>query len=620
MTPAEPSRQTVSEAPGDDAPADFSRVLFGRTPAEDLDDLKPEDLARLADAAWHHVQSRAPGGHDLTITNPVLPGGADVTVIEAVNEDMPFLLNSTIAELARQGLEARLVAHPILGIERDDDGRLTRFEGDARDGGAPHESLIHLHVDRIDDDAELATLQAELDRTYDDIRAATRDFNAMRTRVADEIAELERTPGPVPEEEEQEAIAFLRWLIDGNFIFVGLRDYRDVENALSNTPDTAADTGLGILRDPEVRVLRRGSKLVAMTPEIRQFLKEPVSLIVTKTSLRSRVHRRAHLDYVGIKRFGRDGTVTGELRVVGLFTGSSYARPAETVPLLRRKLALVTRHAGFEPGSHSARALANILESYPRDELFQIDVDTLFQFSMQMLSIYERPRVRILARADRFDRFVSVLVYVPREKYDSDVRARIGERLAEAYDGRVSVFQPSFLEGVPLTRVHYIIGRYEGAMPKVDVAELERAVAAEVQTWADRLKDALVKEHGDRRPPSRAALCPRLHGRLSRSLHAGRSGRAYRAARNALGGTVVRDFVREDRGRDRQDFAQDILAQPFAATDGARADPVRHGLCRGGRTYLRHFGRAGPSDISARHDVDAHARRARSISTRAAMG
>ncbi len=532
MTPAEPSRQPAPDAKGESG---FTDVLFGHTPVEDIGDLTPADLAHLADLAWRHLQRRADGRHDLKIFNPVLPSGAEITVIEAVNDDMPFLLDSTIAELASQGIEAQLVAHPIIDVIRDDDGKLQ-----ALGAKGVAESLIHLHVERIDDDVELSAIEAELDRTYADIRAATKDFSAMCSRVADEIAELARNPAPVPAEDQREALDFLNWLIDGNFIFVGLRDYRDVENALANTPDTAADTGLGILRDPEVRVLRRGRSLVAMTPEIRQFLKEPVPLIVTKASLRSRVHRRTHLDYIGIKSFGRGGQVAGELRVVGLFAATAYSRPAETIPLIRRKLDLVTRHAGFERGSHSARSLANILETYPRDELFQIDVDTLFDFSMQMLAIYERPRVRALARLDRFDRFVSVLVYIPRDKYDSDVRARVGEKLAEVYQGRVSAFHPSFIEGVPLTRVHYIIGRYEGPTPKVDIAALEKLIAAEVQTWDDRLKDALVRHDG--------TVGRRLASRYAKSFTAG-----YREAFNA--DAAVAHIARIEKLSDESPFA-----------------------------------------------------------------
>ena len=179
--------------------------------------------------------------------------------------------------------------------------------------------------------------------------------------------------------------------------------------------------------------------------------------------------------------------------MVGLFASTAYTRPVDTIPLLRRKLEFVFREGRFDPQSHSGRALDEIIEGYPRDELFQIDAETLFGFAVEILSIYDRPRVRVLARPDRFDRFVSVLVFVPREKYNSDVRARIGARLAEAYQGRVSAFQPAFLEGVPLTRVHFIIGRDEGPTPHVDVAALEREVAGEVLTWDDRLRTALLQ-------------------------------------------------------------------------------------------------------------------------------
>ncbi len=487
MTPADSSRQASDLSEN----AAFRDLLFGHTPTQDFGELTPEDLDALAAQAWEHLQTRAPGRHSLRVFNPDLPSGAAITVIESINDDMPFLLDSTIAELSAEGREARLVAHPIFNIARAGDGTLCAV-GDA---GNIRESLIHLHIERVEDD-ERAAILAELDGAYADIRAATADFETMRARVADEIARMETHAAPIPPEDEREAIAFLRWLIDGNFIFAGLRDCTDVEAALSDSADITADIGLGILRDPDVRVLRRGRNLVTMTPEIRQFLKEPVPLIVTKASLRSRIHRRAHLDYVGVKRFDRDGKVRGELRIVGLFAASAYSRPAETIPLIRRKIDLVTRHAGFDPGSHSARALANIVQTYPRDELFQIDVDTLFDFSMQTIGIYERPRARVLARPDRFDRFVSALVFVPRDKYDSDVRARIGQKLAEAYDGRVSTFQPTFIEGVPLTRVHYIIGRYEGPTPRVDIAALETSVAGEVQTWADRLRTALAAELG----------------------------------------------------------------------------------------------------------------------------
>src|SRR6185369_10831900 len=194
------------------------------------------------------------------------------------------------------------------------------------------------------------------------------------------------------------------------------------------------------------------------TPEIMAFLKEPRPLIVAKANIHSRVHRRAYLDYIGVKRFDSSGNLIGEHRIIGLFTSTAYTRSAHSIPYLRRKIAAVEARAGFDPGSHSGKALANVLEHYPRDELFQIDEDTLYSFATAILQLDERPRVRVLARHDRFDRFVSVLIYVPRERYNSQVRSGIGAYLAKAYRGEVAAFYPFFPEG-PLTRVHFIIRR-----------------------------------------------------------------------------------------------------------------------------------------------------------------
>ena len=207
------------------------------------------------------------------------------------------------------------------------------------------------------------------------------------------------------------------------------------------------------------------------------FLKEPRPLIIAKANIHARVHRRVYLDYIGVKRFDAAGNLIGELRIVGLFTSTAYTRSAHSIPYLRRKIAAVEARAGFDPDSHSGKALANVLEHYPRDELFQIDEDTLYHFALAILQLDERPRVRVLARRDRFDRFVSVLVYVPRERYDSDIRAQHRRLSRRAFIGRVSAFYPFFPEG-PLVRVHFIIGRSGGAHARRSTrATLEREVA-----------------------------------------------------------------------------------------------------------------------------------------------
>ena len=349
---------------------------------------------------------------------------------------MPFLLDSTLAELVEQGYEPLLVAHPILAVERDAEGpaRPPRRRGDRRRAARlRRESFIHIHLERIDDAGARERLLAGLGRVYADVAVAVRDWVAMRSRVRHLIETYRIDPPPLDPGEVKEALAFLDWMVADNFTFLGVREYRFVEGQAA---DTVEGSGLGLLRDPSVRVLRRGGELVVMTPEIRAFLERPQALIISKANVKSRVHRRAHLDYVGVKLFSGEGRLEGELRLVGLFTASAYTSTTGEVPYLRRKVADVVARAGFDPASHAGRALLNVLESYPRDELFQISGDDLYRFVLEIMNLGERPRIRALPRVDEFDRFVSVLVFLPKDRYDTTARRRIGDFLAGIYGGR----------------------------------------------------------------------------------------------------------------------------------------------------------------------------------------
>ncbi len=401
--------------------------------------------------------------------------------------------NSVMGELAARGVEARLVVHPVFSLARDLSGRLTGFEGyKTPANGALRESFIHIHIDAAPDQFERAKLIAALHAVLADVRLGVQDWREMTARVREIAAELKSSPPPLPKEEIAEAVAFLDWLVNDNFTFLGLRSYAfsDKGDALEPVPET----GLGLLRPPDRRVLRSGTQLAVVTPEIRAFLMEPKLLIVTKSAARSRVHRRTHMDYIGVKRFAADGRLLGELRIVGLFTSTAYTRSTRGIPYLRRKVDAVIARAGFDPASHSGKALANVLDTYSRDELFQVDEDTLYQFAMLILQLDERPRIRVLSRYDRFDRFVSVLVFVPRDRYNSSVRTAIGEYLAEVYQGRLSAYYPFFPEG-PLVRVHFIVGRDTGNCPRPARAELEETIGAIIRTWTDGLVDALAVVH-----------------------------------------------------------------------------------------------------------------------------
>jgi glutamate dehydrogenase len=534
---------TEIEAASTDTPRDFVRDLFGRVPAEDLAAYSPATLADLAHRAFEHLKERPSPGADIQLLDLDIERHGrtrELTIVEVVNDNMPFLLDSTLAEIVDQGYEPVLVAHPILEVERDSSGHLVRLGGDATaqmQGSARRESFIHIHLDRIDDVEARRRLVEGLRQVYADVAVAVTDWARMRARIAEIVVEYRRSPPPLPADEVAEAIAFLDWLANDNFTFLGLREYR------LPAGDTAADpiegSGLGLLRDPSVKVLRRGRELVVMTPEVRAFLARPHALFITKANVKSRVHRRAHLDYIGIKNFDARGVLEGELRLVGLFTASAYTNTTAEVPYLRHKVAKLLARAGFDPASYAGRALRNVAESYPRDELFQVDDETLYRFALAILNLSERPRVRALARPDEFERFVSVLVFIPKDHYDSQIRRRVGDFLARVYGGRVSAAYPAYPEG-PLARTHFIIGRDGGPIPQIDEQTLERGIEAITRTWGDALRDELMSGIGGTR------------ARALAQTYAGAFTAAYREAfdvRHAIGDILILEQLSDARPR-----------------------------------------------------------------------
>src|SRR5246500_5434233 len=473
------------------SPRAFAELLFGYTNVEDLANYDASALAFLAEQAWEHVQRRTVGSADIRVINPRMPDGREISVLEILNDNMPFLFDSTMAELGEQGIEDTLVAHPIVAVERDEQGNLLRFYGEVLPQGASgeRESLIHLHIARLDADADRQKLVDGLTRTLNDVRACVAEWRTMRDRVEEAIKTFSSDPPPLPIDDVAEANQFLQWLCADNFTFLGVREYRFSPDSEASDDITTGE-GLGILRDPDTKVLRRGSEMVVMTPEIREFMHEPTVLIVIKANVSSRVHRRIRMDYVGIKLYAPTGRLEGELRLVGLFTSGAYTRSVRQIPYVRHKVSRVLQRAGFDPSGHSGKALMHILEEYPRDELFQVAVDTLYNFVIEVLILYERPRLRALARIDKFDRLVSILTFIPREKYDTDVRTRVGAFLSQVYEGRPAASYVSFPEGA-LARVHFITGRYEGKTPVVERATLEAGISAIAATWGDKLRTAL---------------------------------------------------------------------------------------------------------------------------------
>ncbi len=467
----------------------LARALLGSADDGALADRPTEELAAIIDRAMAFLQEKPPGMAKVAIK----PLDGDHAVIEILNRDMPFLMDSIAGELHARGLAIDLVLHPLIKSERTPDGRLVRVlgSGDKSWNDGRQESYIAVHVVGLAP-AERAAVIASLEEILKEVRTAVDDWQPMLARLKKAIADLEKAPASVPAAMRQEAVAFLKWLEAGNITLLGMRDYRLEGDMQTGTLSATDAVGLGLLQNPDVKVLRRGSEFVTLTPEVRNFYLQPDPLIITKANVRSRVHRRAYMDYIGVKTYRADGTLAGELRIVGLFTSQAYVKSPREIPILREKAERVLARAGHPPESHAGKSLLNVLETFPRDELFQISADELAAWSAGILDLELRPRVRVFARVDRFDRFVSLLVFVPRDRYSTRVREEIGNYLATTFHGHVSAFTPYFTEG-QLTRVHFIIGRHEGTTPKVSAQTLEQGVEAIVKTWRDRLAEALDK-------------------------------------------------------------------------------------------------------------------------------
>jgi len=464
-------------------------------------ELTPAELAENLADFWRSAARRTDRKPAIRVVRALGAGAARLDRVEIVQDDTPFIVDSVMAEIAEQGLIVRAMYHPVVTVARDRRG-VRGAEGPLR-----RESMIQVIVESVGADRE-TNLVADLAETLADVRAAVEDFQPMLALMGTTIAELRMTAVPAPERDED--VAFLSWLQDGHFVFLGARTYEYPKlkhgEYAPEEPLYKPKDGLGVLRDPERTVLRRANEPAVLAARMKDRLRTDPALTVAKSNVRSRVHRRVHMDYVGVRRYGPDGTPIGEVRFVGLFAAEAYDQPATAVPLLRAKVAHVFARAALIPGGHNEKRLRNVLENYPRDELFQVSESELLTTALGVLHLYDRPRVQLFERRDPFDRFASILFFVPRERFTSELEARVGAMLAEAYGGRVSAAYPSFGES-PLARVHYIIGFTPGEHRNPNLRRLEAEITEAARTWEDRFEAAV--RDGGRTPEATAATLAR---------------------------------------------------------------------------------------------------------------
>ncbi|HLH59880.1 MAG TPA: NAD-glutamate dehydrogenase, partial [Streptosporangiaceae bacterium] len=433
-------------------------------------------------------------------------------VVDIVTDDMPFLVDSVTMELNRHRADIHWIVHPRLVARRDVTGALhgvSRHVNGAEETapGEVVESWMHIEIASLGDRVPLPDLEASLRRILDDVRVTIEDQPRMRTAAASLAARLAgEAAGPLPgrsvpetgdgaDDEDAEAGELLRWLADGHFIFLGYREYDLVPGDDGMALHAIAGTGLGFLRHD-----RRGSDSFASLPAgIRAKAREPNRLVLAKGNSRSTVYRNKYLDYVSVKKLDDDGDVVGEWRFLGLYTHSAYTESISRIPVLRRKLAGVLAAAGVTSGTHDGNDLIEILEGYPREEMFQISVGRLTEIATAVLRLRERKQTRLFLRRDAYGRYMSCLVYLPRDRYTTAVRLRVQEILRAALSG-VSVDYSALVGESALARLHVVVRGERGrALPDVDAAALEREIAAAVRSWDEDLEEEAARALGDER-------------------------------------------------------------------------------------------------------------------------
>ncbi|HEX6888488.1 MAG TPA: NAD-glutamate dehydrogenase [Candidatus Nanopelagicales bacterium] len=487
----------------------------------DPGDLEGRDSEAIVGAVTHLIavaSQRRPGEAIVRATNPtVRDDGWTVgrTVVNVVTDDMPFLVDSVSAELSRLGVGIHLVIHPIVAVVRDADGLLLHADPPAAapddasaatgteggpDAGPRPESWMHIEVDWQAQPERLAELETCVLGVLDDVRRAVQDWPRMVAEARQLATALAASPpAGVAGDEVQEAVDLLAWLADDHFTFLGYREY-----ALTGAPQRPeglalvadVDSGLGLLRSG------RGESVsfADLPPAVRARALEPRLLIITKANRRSTVHRPVYLDYIGIKRFDAHGRVVGEHRFIGLLSASAYTTSVEEIPVVDRKVHRVRTALGFARGSHGGRDLMQFLETFPRDELFAIDTDELVAIAEAALNLKERRATKLFVRHDTYGRFLSCLVYLPRDRYTTDVRLRVQELLREAVGGASVDYTARVTESV-LARLHIVVRMARGQSVPVDldVDALEVRLADVVRSWDDHLAQALVASSSEAR-------------------------------------------------------------------------------------------------------------------------
>jgi glutamate dehydrogenase len=499
----------------------FAEIFFSKAPPELLRERSTDSLAHMALGAFRFLQRTTPAGVGVELTNPDIENEgwyAPVTVIRTRVSERPFIVDSIRELLHGEDISIEQMVYPVLHVERDGHGHVVGVRPSRE--GERRESLVHCEVGLITDPEVHAHLKESLTRVLEDVVRATDDFAAMTGAVDQVLVELEERSRALPERgtELNEIREFLQWLRDGGFVFLGYRGYSiSGEDGGSRAIRVDEGSGLGLLQDESQSVYARPVPLSEMDPVLRELLLEGPSLIITKTNAESPVHRRARMDYIGVKKLSGTGDVEGEHRFIGLFTSKAYAEDAENIPILRHKLHHILEESGVREGSHDYKEIITIFNSLPKEELFLTSAEEVGTDIRTVLTSYNTSGVRVTLREDPLRRGISVMVIVPRDKFSGSVRRAIEAALVAAFEGTVLNYHLALGSG-DQARLHFYVAAKRERLQAVETGQLEQAVSHIIRDWSDHVREGL-----ERVRPSDEAR--RLAGRYGRAFSA-----EYRAA------------------------------------------------------------------------------------------
>ncbi len=476
---------------------EFTKRLYRNIASDDLSHRNDSDMYGAVLGLWHSFNEYKPGDKALIkVYNPDVPNDgweSPHTIIEIIQSDMPFMVDSVRMALQRMGITTHLLLHMPISHNRDDNNQVTEMLKPGTRGENHVDTVFLIEIDRQTSKDEIKAIRKELISVMEEISLAVSDWQPMRERLKDVSNEVldERYPGS--KQHKKEIQRFLSWLADDNFTLIGYRAYDLQPIKGDHELKQVSGSSLGLMRNS---ISDKGRLISTLPEDGREISHDDRILLLTKTNSKSRVHRPAYFDYIGIKRFNDDGEVIGEERFIGLYSAHFYNDSARDIPLVSEKIKRVLDSSGFAPQSHAAKALLNILETYPRDEIVQADENDLLEVGLGVLQMQERDMTRVFVRRDIFGRFVSVMVYVPKERYNTILRQRTQQILQRTLNTDYDVDFTTYFSESSLARTHYTV-RLREEQQDVNVKELEQNLIEAARTWEDNFERIVQSSFGE---------------------------------------------------------------------------------------------------------------------------